>query len=79
MSRLPKAEFVPGVQIIVAHDGSVFREDAANGAVTLGVPLGNDKYVLEKTESLVRQTHGLARLARASEDLVKRWKKELGF
>jgi hypothetical protein len=74
---------LPDVLITVAHDGLVMREEAADGCVTLGVPLGNDRYVATEALRLVHKfelrLRGLVELALAQGPSVSRRGSNLGF
>ena len=67
----------------VATEGHTCRENAADGQITLGVPLGTDAYVRKKVWELVRQhdnrLRGLALLADADGDEVIRRDANLAF
>jgi hypothetical protein len=81
--RPPSVYLLPDVLITVAHDGLVMREEAADGCVTLGVPLGNDRYVATEALRLVHKfeprLRGLVELARAQGPSVSRRGSNLGF
>eukprot|EP01050_Picozoa_sp_SAG11_P013805 SAG11_NODE_1641_length_4530_cov_6.481607_5_plen_470_part_01 len=75
--RPTSAELLPGVVITIAREGMTCREDAHDGQITLGVPIGTDAYVEGKVTQLIADGHdnrlrGLALLAGAHGDEVTR-------
>jgi hypothetical protein len=76
-------ELLPGVIVTIAHDGTTLREDACDGQITLGVPMGTARYVRQKVVDLVakhnNRAKGLVMLSDAHGDEVQRRDANLAF